>query len=90
VTLLRFVIWLVGDEEPLLVDAVNAWAGTLILAVALGLGRQHAPEVAWPRRGGAEDEQRSAGLLYAWSALTTATPAAIAATPATCSRVRRS
>ncbi len=59
-TLLWFVIWLIadliGDEEPLLFDPVNAWAGTLILAVALDLGRQHAPEVVRPRRGGAEGE----------------------------------
>lgn len=46
VTLLWFVIWLiwnsVGDKEPLVADPVNWWAGTLILAVALDLGGQHA------------------------------------------------
>ena len=46
-----FVIWLiannVGDNEPLLFDPVNAWTGTLILAIALDLARQHAPE--WQR-----------------------------------------
>jgi hypothetical protein len=45
-TLIWFVIWLianvVGDDEPLLFDPVNWWAGTLILAVALDLARQHA------------------------------------------------
>ena len=44
-TLVWFVIWLVanviGDHEPLLFDPVNWWAGTLILAVALDLGRVH-------------------------------------------------
>jgi hypothetical protein len=38
-----FVIWLiannVGGHEPLTLDPVNAWVGTLILAVALDLGR---------------------------------------------------
>jgi hypothetical protein len=45
-TLIWFIVWLiwnnVGDHEPLLVDPVNWWAGTLILAVALDLGGQHA------------------------------------------------
>ena len=59
-TLLWFVIWLIanliGDEEPLLLDPVNIWAGTLLLAVALDLARQHAPEAVRPRRGSAADE----------------------------------
>ncbi len=42
-TVLWFVIWLVantvGDHEPLAIDPVNAWTATLILAVALDLGR---------------------------------------------------
>ena len=46
-TLLWFVVWLVannfGDQEPLVFDPVNWWAGTLILAAALDLGRQHVP-----------------------------------------------
>jgi hypothetical protein len=46
VTLVWFVIWLVcnviGDNEPLVLDPVNWWLGTLILAVALDLGAQHA------------------------------------------------
>ncbi len=46
-TVLWFIIWfifnLVGDNEPLLFDPVNVWTGTLILAIALDLGRQHAP-----------------------------------------------
>ena len=45
-TLVWFVIWLiannVGGDEPLLLDPVNAWVGTLILAVALDLGAAHA------------------------------------------------
>jgi hypothetical protein len=43
-TFVWFVIWLIADQigghEPLLFDPVNAWAATLILAVALNLGRQ--------------------------------------------------
>jgi hypothetical protein len=46
-TLLWFIVWLiwdqVGDREPLEFDPVNIWSGALILAVALDLGRQHAP-----------------------------------------------
>ncbi len=46
-TILWFLIWLIansiGSHEPLVFDPVNVWAGTLILAVALDLGRQHAP-----------------------------------------------
>jgi hypothetical protein len=42
-TLIWFVIWLVsnnvGDHEPLAISPVNAWAATLILAVALDLSR---------------------------------------------------
>ena len=45
-TLIWFVIWLianiVGDNEPLIFNPVNWWAGTLLLVVALDLGRQHA------------------------------------------------
>lgn len=45
-TLIWFVIWLVannvGASEPLLLDPVNAWAGTLILAAALDLSASHA------------------------------------------------
>ena len=47
-TLIWFVVWLVannvGDHEPLTFDPVNWWTGALILAIALDLGRQHAPE----------------------------------------------
>jgi hypothetical protein len=46
VTFLWFVIWLiansVGGHEPLLLDPVNAWMATLILAIALDLGGNHA------------------------------------------------
>lgn len=45
-TVVWFVIWLVannvGGSEPLLLDPVNAWSATLILAVALDLGGSHA------------------------------------------------
>jgi len=50
VTFFWFVIWLIsnviGDNAPLKFDPVNWWAGTLLLAVALDLARQHAT----PRR----------------------------------------
>jgi hypothetical protein len=46
VTFLWFVIWLIansiGGHEPLLLDPVNAWMATLILAIALDLGGNHA------------------------------------------------
>jgi hypothetical protein len=46
-TLIWFVIWfianIIGGSEPLEFDPVNWWTGTLILAIALDLGRQHAP-----------------------------------------------
>ncbi|HEU4449336.1 MAG TPA: hypothetical protein VFR63_05060 [Gaiellaceae bacterium] len=46
-TLVWLIVWLifdnVGDREPLLFDPVNVWVWTLILALALDLGRQHAP-----------------------------------------------
>jgi hypothetical protein len=42
-TLIWFVVWLisntVGDHEPLLFHPVNAWAATLILAIALDVNR---------------------------------------------------
>jgi hypothetical protein len=45
-TFVWFVLWLiannVGDHEPLDAAPVNAWTGTLILAVALDLGAAHA------------------------------------------------
>jgi hypothetical protein len=45
-TLLWFIIWLIanniGANEALVADPVNGWLGTLILAVALDLGGQHA------------------------------------------------
>jgi len=46
-TFVWLVIWfvanLIGDPEPLQLDPVNGWVGTLLLAVALDLGRQHTP-----------------------------------------------
>jgi hypothetical protein len=52
-TLIWLIVWLIadniGDREPLLADPVNVWAWTLILAVALDLGRQHAPGVGKQR-----------------------------------------
>lgn len=54
-TILWFVVWLIcdliGDRESLTFDPVNAWAATLILAIALDLGRQHAGDVGKRRPG---------------------------------------
>ena len=48
-TLIWFIVWLictlVGDDEVLTFDPVNVWAGTLLLAIALDLSRQHAAHV---------------------------------------------
>lgn len=45
-TFIWFVVWLIanniGGHEPLLFNPVNAWAGALILAIALDLGAAHA------------------------------------------------
>jgi hypothetical protein len=45
-TLVWLLIWLVanlvGDNEPLLLDPVNVWIGTLILALGLDLSSLHA------------------------------------------------
>lgn len=44
-TFVWFVIWLiansVGANEPLVLDPVNAWTATLILAIALDLSGSH-------------------------------------------------
>ena len=53
-TLLWFVVWLVcdliGDRESLTFDPVNAWAATLVVAIALDLARQHARALGARRR----------------------------------------
>ena len=45
-TFIWFLVWLgcniVGGNEPLLLDPVNAWTATLLLAIALDLGSTHA------------------------------------------------
>jgi hypothetical protein len=47
-TLLWFGVWLIcdliGNRESLQFDPVNWWAGTLLLAIAVDLARQHAPQ----------------------------------------------
>lgn len=49
-TIIWFLVWLVantiGDGESLSFDPVNGWAGTLLLAVALDLARQHATDLS--------------------------------------------
>ncbi len=45
-TIIWFFVWLianaVGGQEPLLLNPVNGWTATLILAIALDLGAAHA------------------------------------------------
>ena len=59
-TLVWLIVWLiannVGGHEPLALDPVNVWTGTLILAIALDLGRQHAPDFGAPRSRGRRAE----------------------------------
>ena len=44
-SVLWFIVWFIADNvggrEPLHAAPVNAWAGTLLLAVALDLGSSH-------------------------------------------------
>jgi hypothetical protein len=58
-TLIWLVVWLIldniGDREPLLLDPVNVWTWTLILAIALDLGRQHAPAFGRPSGRGRQN-----------------------------------
>jgi hypothetical protein len=62
VTIVWFVVWLVadhlGDRAPLHFAPANAWAATLILAVALDLSRHHATDAVRGRkaRGAAGEE----------------------------------
>jgi hypothetical protein len=50
VTVLWFIVWLIanniGGAEPLVLDPVNAWMGTLILAIGLDLSAAHATRAA--------------------------------------------
>ena len=41
-TILWFIVWLIGGRAGLHFDPVDWWTGTLLLAIALDLGRQHA------------------------------------------------
>lgn len=45
-TIIWFIVWLiannVGGPEPLLLNPVNGWTATLLLAIALDLGAAHA------------------------------------------------
>ncbi|MGY0388359.1 hypothetical protein ACWZJV_15425 [Nocardioides sp. WG-D5] len=49
-TIIWFIVWfianIVGAHEPLHLDPVNVWTGTLILAIALDLGGSHAGTVS--------------------------------------------
>jgi hypothetical protein len=58
-----FIVWLiannVGGSEPLLLDPVNIWTASLILAVALDLNRPR-PELARRGRGTGGTRSREA------------------------------
>lgn len=45
-TLIWFIVWVIADnvgrDEPLLLDPVNVWTATLLLAIALDLSGVHA------------------------------------------------
>lgn len=45
-TFLWFIVWLtsnlIGSNEPLLLDPVNGWTGTLLFAIACDLSASHA------------------------------------------------
>ncbi|MFE6506761.1 hypothetical protein ACFVDI_00265 [Nocardioides sp. NPDC057767] len=49
-TIIWLIVWfianIVGAREPLQLDPVNVWTGTLILAIALDLGGSHAGTVS--------------------------------------------
>jgi hypothetical protein len=53
-TFIWFIVWLIanniGGHKPLLLDPVNVWTATLVLAIALDLGAAHARTPS--RRGG--------------------------------------
>lgn len=53
-TFVWFVVWLiantVGAHEPLLLDPVNVWTGTLILAIAFDLAAANATGASKRRR----------------------------------------
>jgi hypothetical protein len=59
VTLLWLVVWFIADQvggrESLLFNPGNAWAATLLLAIALDLGGSHA------RAGSGRDRSKQAG-----------------------------
>ena len=58
-TLIWFIVWViannVGDDEPLRTDPVNVWTWTLVIGVALDLGRQHAPGFGKPGRANRDE-----------------------------------
>jgi hypothetical protein len=70
-TFIWFVIWLIannlGGHEPLLANPVNAWLGTLILAVALELVPQAFTRRTW--RGALCGALAGAAAMLAVSAL---------------------
>lgn len=59
-TLVWLLVWFVannvGGHEPLVVDPVNVWAGTLLLAIALDLGGHHASGASTRKGRGARGD----------------------------------
>ena len=59
-TLVWFLIWFIADNvgahEALIINPVNGWAATLILAVALDLGSRHASRLRRPCARGLDGE----------------------------------
>jgi hypothetical protein len=57
-TIIWFCIWLIansiGDNAPLQTDPVNVWTGSLLLAIALDLSRQHVVPSGGRRHGRSE------------------------------------
>ena len=49
--LIWFVFDLIGDNEPLLLDPVNFWTGTLILAIGVDLASLRAVPAGRGRKG---------------------------------------
>lgn len=55
-TLVWLIVWFIADHvgghEPLLLDPVNVWTWTLVLAIGLDLGGHHArgSSPGWSRR----------------------------------------
>ena len=59
---MRLVANAVGDSEAQTTNPVNSWTGALILAIALDLGPNHAPQVSKNRSRDASERPESGRL----------------------------